>query len=282
VKTRGLVLLGGTVVLCLLLLTLQVRQQSSAAGDVLGSVTAPFQAALTRAGQFAFGLWSTYREWKDVRAENVHLRDEIRQLRVSTLQVDETAEENRRLRGLLALQERLPLRTRAAEIIAREWGGWVRSLTINHGRRNGVERLTAVITADGLVGRVAEVRIATAIVQVLTDPGSTVGAHVVRTRTSGIVEGEARGTMRFKFMARDGAGLRVRDLVVTSGIGGLFPSGIPIGRIRAIDDRGSALFHFAPLTPAVDLSRLEEVLLVMRGGRNPDLTALFRSDENEK
>jgi rod shape-determining protein MreC len=237
VKTRGLVLLGGTVLLCLLLLTLQVRSQSSAAGDLLATVTAPIQSALTRTGQFAFGLWSTYREWKEVRVENVRLRDEIRQLHISTLQAGETADENRRLRHLLALQQRLPLTTRAAEIIAREWGGWVRSLTINLGRRAGVERLTAVITPEGLVGRVAEVRLATAIVQVLADPGSTVGAHVVTTRTSGIVEGEARGTMRFKFMARDGAGLRMGDLVVTSGVGGLFPRGIPIGRIRAIDDR---------------------------------------------
>jgi rod shape-determining protein MreC len=77
-------------------------------------------------------------------------------------------------------------------------------------------------------------------------------------------------------MARDGAGLKVGDLVVTSGVGGLAPRGIPIGRIEAIDDRGSALFHFAALAPVVDLSRLEEVLLVMTQGGGPDVTAFFR------
>ena len=110
-----------------------------------------------------------------------------------------------------------------------------------------------MITTHGLAGRVVEVRQATAIVQVLTDPASTVGAHVVGARTAGIVEGQARGGIRFKFMARDGAGLKIGDLVVTSGVGGLVPRGIPIGRIQAIDDRGSALFHFAALAPAVDL-----------------------------
>ena len=152
----------------------------------------------------------------------------------------------------------------------------MRSLTIGRGRQDDVRRLMAAITTEGLVGRVVEVRQATAIVQVLTDPASTVGAHAVSTRTAGIVEGQARGAMRFKFMARDGAGLQVGDLVVTSGVGGLAPRGIPIGRIQAIDDRGSALFHFAALTPAVDLSRLEEVLLVMNQGGAPDVTAFFR------
>jgi rod shape-determining protein MreC len=147
----------------------------------------------------------------------------------------------------------LALTTLANEIIAREWGGWVRSLTIGRGRQDDVRRLQAVITTHGLAGRVVEVRQATAIVQVLTDPASTVGAHVVGARTAGIVEGQARGGIRFKFMARDGAGLKIGDLVVTSGVGGLVPRGIPIGRIQAIDDRGSALFHFAALAPAVDL-----------------------------
>jgi rod shape-determining protein MreC len=276
VKTRGLVLLGGTILLCLLLLTVQTRSQSSAPADALATITAPIQTAVARAGHFAVGLWSTYREWRDVRTENVRLRDEIQRLRTATLQVDETSDENRRLRRLLALQERLPLATLASEIIAREWGGWVRSFTIGRGRQDGVRRLMAVITPAGLVGRVVEVRHASAIVQVLTDPASTIGAHVVSARTAGIVEGQARGTMRFKFMARDGAGLHIGDLVVTSGVGGQIPRGLPIGRIRAIDDRGSALFHFATLTPIVDLSRLEEVLLVTNQGGAPDVTAFFR------
>jgi rod shape-determining protein MreC len=111
-------------------------------------------------------------------------------------------------------------------------------------------------------------------VQVLIDPASTVGAHAVRSRTAGIVEGDPRGTMRFKYMARDGSGLQVGDLVVTSGSGGLFPRGLPIGRVRAIDDRGSALFHYAQLTPAVDFARIDEVLLIVGEGTH-DVAALF-------
>jgi rod shape-determining protein MreC len=121
---------------------------------------------------------------------------------------------------------------------------------------------------------VVEVRPGSSVVQVLTDPASTVGALVVRTRTQGIVEGEPRGTLRLKFMARDGGGIQVGDLVVTSGAGGLFPRGIPVGRVRAIDDRGSALFSYAQLSPAVDFARIDEVLLIVGEGVH-DVASLF-------
>jgi rod shape-determining protein MreC len=274
VKVRRIILLAGTLAVCLLLLTIQGRGQQSRAADLVAIVTTPIQRTLAAIHRGAFGAWSTYVEWKNVRAENRRLREEVRRLRVDALAVSETSDENRRLRRLLALRASLPLDTLSGEIIAREWGGWVRSLTVNRGRGEDVQRLTAVISPDGLVGRVVDVRLGSAIVQVLTDPASTVGGHVLRTRTPGIVEGEPRGTLRFKYMARDGAGLEVGDVVVSSGQGGVFPRGIPIGRIRSIDDRGSALFHYAALAPAVDFARIDEVLLVI-GDRTRDLTAFF-------
>jgi rod shape-determining protein MreC len=274
VRIRAIVLLGAIAVVCLLLLTLQMRGYTALATDALAVVTTPIQSTLARVNRSAVGVWSTYRDWKNVRAENLRLRDEAQQLRVEALQVNETVEENRRLRRLLALKEAMPLETLSGEIIAREWGGWVRSLTVNRGRSDHVTRLTAVIAPDGLIGRVVDVRPGSSVVQVLIDPASTVGAHAVRTRTAGIVEGDPRGTMRFKYMARDGSGLQVGDLVVTSGSGGLFPRGIPIGRVRAIDDRGSALFHYAQLTPSVDFARIDEVLLVVGEGSH-DVAGLF-------
>ena len=261
-RIRALALLGVVAGVCLLLLTLQMRGRAAGASDVLAVFTTPVQTVVSRVNRTAFGLWSTYQDWKNVRAENRRLRDEAQRLRVESLRVSEVDEENRRLRRLLQLKEALPLQTISGEVIGREWGGWVRSLTVNRGRSSQVVRLTAVIGPDGLIGRIVDVRAGSSVVQVLTDPASTVGAHVVRMRTPGIIEGEARGTLRFKYMARDGAGIQVGDMVVTSGLGGLFPRGIPIGRVRSIDDRGSALFHYAQITPAVDFARIDEVLLV--------------------
>lgn len=274
-RIRALALLGIIAGVCFLLLTLQMRGGATGASDALAIITTPVQTMLARINRATVGVWGTYRDWKNVRAENRRLREEAQRLRVEALRVTETDAENQRLRRLLALKESLPLETLAGEIIAREWGGWVRSLTINRGRGDSVARLSAVIVPDGLVGRVVDVRATSSIVQVLTDPASTVGAHIVRTRTPGIVEGEPRGTLRFKYMARDGGGMQVGDLVVTSGLGGLFPGGIPIGRVRTIDDRGAALFSYAQLTPAVDFARIDEVLL-LTGGVGRDVTASFK------
>jgi rod shape-determining protein MreC len=274
VRIRALALLGIVAGVCLLLLTLQMRGGAAGASDALAIFTTPVQTVVSRVNRTAFGLWSTYQDWKNVRAENRRLRDEAQRLRVESLRVSEVDEENRRLRRLLQLKEALPLETISGEIIGREWGGWVRSLTVNRGRTSRVVRLTAVIGPDGLIGRIVDVRGGSSVVQVLTDPASTVGAHVVRTRTPGIIEGEARGTIRFKYMARDGAGIQVGDVVVTSGLGGLFPRGIPIGRVRSIDDRGSALFHYAQITPAVDFARIDEVLL-LTGDAARDVAAHF-------
>jgi len=274
VSIRALALLGIVAGVCLLLLTLQMRGGAAGASDALAIFTTPVQTVVSRVNRTAFGLWSTYQDWKNVRAENRRLRDEAQRLRVESLRVSEVDEENRRLRRLLQLKEALPLETISGEIIGREWGGWVRSLTVNRGRSSRVVRLTAVIGPDGLIGRIVDVRGGSSVVQVLTDPASTVGAHVVRTRTPGIIEGEPRGTIRFKYMARDGAGIQVGDMVVTSGLGGLFPRGIPIGRVRSIDDRGSALFHYAQIAPAVDFARIDEVLL-LTGDAARDVAAHF-------
>lgn len=273
-KIRRFVLLVTVLVSGLALLTLQTRGYGARAADAVAVVTTPVQSAVAAVPRAALGAWSAYLDWKGVRAENRRLRQENQGLRVDALWVTDAVDENRRLRGLLALRNRLPVATVAGEVIARDWGGWVRSLTINRGRGDDVKRLTAVISPEGLVGRIVDVRPSASIVQVLTDPTSTVGAHAVRTRTPGIVEGDPRGTLRFKYMARDGAGLAVEDVIVTSGHGGLFPRGIPIGRVRAIDDRGSALFHYAMLVPVVDFARLDEVLLVS-GETMPDLTTAF-------
>jgi rod shape-determining protein MreC len=274
VKIRPLSLVVLVVVVCLLLLTVQVRGHRLRAADAVAVVTTPVQMGLAKIHRGAFGLWTTYQDWKNVRLENVRLRAEIQRLRIDALRVNETTDENARLRRLLALREQLPMTTLPGEVIARESGGWIRSLTVNRGKGDGVTRLTAVISPDGLVGRVLDVRPGASIVQVLTDPASSLSAHVVRTRTAGLVEGEPSGAMRLKFMARDGAGIQVGDLVVTSGMGGLFPRGIPIGRIRAIEDRGSALFHYATITPVVDLARIDEVLLVT-GETTYDVAAAF-------
>ena len=271
-------ILLAVLLVSLLLLTVQTRGGGTGrAGELVAIAVTPVQSLLVRIHRAALGFWANYVDWKAVRRENAILRGENEQLRVTSLQAGEMREENARLRRLLVLKSRLPLSTVAGEVIGREAGGWVRSLTVNRGRSDGIAQQTPVIVPDGLVGRVVQVHRGAAVIQLLNDPASTVGAVVLRTRTAGLVEGDAGGTVRFKFMARDGASVTPGDLVVTSGLGTLFPKGLPVGRVVKIEDKGSALFHFAVLAPTVDFSRVEEVLLVT--GQTPqDLAALFPTD----
>jgi rod shape-determining protein MreC len=262
----------------LLLLTAQVRGGGAGgAGDLVAFVLTPVQSVLFKIHRSAVGLWSSYAEWKGVRRDNAALRAEAEQLRVQALQYAETERENVRLRRLLELRQRLPLATLAGEVVGRESGGWVRSLTVNRGRGSGVGVQTPVIVPEGLVGRIVQVRSGASVVQLISDPASTVGAVVQRTRTPGLVEGDAGGVVRFKFMARDGAQVARGDYIVTSGLGSLFPKGLPVGRVVQIEDKGSALFHFAVVAPAVDFTRVEEVLL-LTGQTSQDMTALFGAD----
>ena len=268
-------ILLAVLLVSLLLLTVQTRGGGTGrAGELVTIAVTPVQSLLVRIHRSALNLWANYVDWKSVRRDNATLRDENEHLRVQALQAGETREENARLRRLLVLKDRLPLATLAGEVIGREAGGWVRSLTVNRGRGDGIAQQTPVIVPDGLVGRVVQVHRGAAVIQLLNDPASTVGAVVQRTRTAGLVEGDAGGTVRFKFMARDGASVAPGDLVVTSGLGTLFPKGLPVGRVVKIEDKGSALFHFAVLAPAVDFSRVEEVLLVT-GQTTQDVAALF-------
>ncbi|HEX7214163.1 MAG TPA: rod shape-determining protein MreC [Methylomirabilota bacterium] len=271
-------ILLAVLLVSLLLLTVQTRGGGTGrAGELVAIAVTPVQSLLVRIHRGALGFWANYIDWKAVRRENAVLRGENEQLRVMSLQAGETREENARLRRLLVLKNRLPLATLAGEVIGREAGGWVRSLTVNRGRGDGIAQQTPVIVPDGLVGRVVQVHRGAAVIQLLNDPASTVGAVVLRTRTAGLVEGDAGGTVRFKFMARDGSSVAPGDLVVTSGLGTLFPKGLPVGRVVKIEDKGSALFHFAVLAPAVDFSRVEEVLL-LTGQTLQDLAALFPTD----
>jgi len=278
VRFRKYALLVLVLAVCLLMLTVQTRGgRPGRLPDALSILTTPFQIALVKVHRAAVSVWSDYVDWKSARRDNAGLRADNERLRLQAMQVQETRQENERLRSLLALRERLPLRTLPGEVIGRESGGWTRSVTVNRGVGDGVATQTPVVVPDGLVGRVVRVRPGNSVVQLLNDPASTIGAIAQRTRTAGLVEGDPGGAVRFKFMARDGASIGPGDLIVTSGQGNIFPKGLPVGRVTAIEDKGSALFHFAVLSPVVDFARIEEVLL-LTGQTTQDLAAAFATD----
>jgi rod shape-determining protein MreC len=237
----------------------------------VGPVVTPLQVATAHLHRRALAIWDGYRDWRVVRGENQRLRQEVETLRVTQLQLDEFQWENRRLRNLLGLAERLPLEAAAAEVIAREWNGWVRSFTVNRGRASGVERLQPVIVPEGVLGRVADVRQHSAIIQLVSDPASSVSALTQRSRVQGAVEGGPSGQVRLKFPAQE-TQIEQGELVITSGLGGVFPKGLPLGYVSRVNPPTTGLFRYAQVTPVVEIPKVEMVL-ILKG--QVDLSSLF-------
>ncbi|MFI5007602.1 MAG: rod shape-determining protein MreC [Solirubrobacterales bacterium] len=275
VRYRKYSILGLVVVAAVALLTAQQTRPGEGLwlAEGIAAVTAPAQMAFARVHRGAASLWAGYLDWKHLRAEVARLRAETVALRLRQLRQEALEAENIRLRTLSTLRERLPERTLGAEVVARDWNGFTRGLTIDRGRAGGLDRLSAVIVTSGVVGRVAVLRRQSAIVQVLTDPASSIGGVVLRTRAQGLVEGVAGGRLRIKLAVSE-EGLQPGDLVVTSGIGELFPKGLPLGRVLRVY-APTGLFRTAELEPAVDLTSVEEVLVLPRG-TGGDLAPVFQ------
>src|SRR5258706_5308901 len=220
-------------------------------------------ARLQRAGSVAdHGVSELWRDTAALfrrSAEIERLEERITTLEQQTVRLEEAEQENRRLRDLLAFRERLAGEVLAAAVIGRDATGLARTLTIDRGERDGIVKGAAVLAPAGVVGQVFLASPHAARVLLITDHNSGVDAIVQRTRARGIVEGSVNEGCGLKFVKRT-EDLQPGDVVVTSGVDGIFPRGLPIGQLTSVDKRGQGLFQYAAVRPFVDFDRLEEVL----------------------
>jgi rod shape-determining protein MreC len=263
-RYRGVLILTSSLVLAFLLITLQVRHERAVVavtrqGILL--VMAPFIKVTAVVVGSVTDVWHEYVDLRNVQQENRRLRQEAGVLSRRIEQLEEQTLETQRLQRLLALREVPQAQSLTARVSGKDATNWFKTILVDRGGLDGVRRNQAVVAPDGLVGRVVEVTPASAKVQLLTDPVSAVGGLVQRTRVTGIISGNLGEGTRVRYLPLM-ADVAVGDLVVTSGMGGVFPKGIPIGRITTVERRSGALFQDATLQPTVDLSRLEEVLIL--------------------
>jgi rod shape-determining protein MreC len=147
--------------------------------------------------------------------------------------------------------------------------GWFKTIVINKGTRDGVAKGMAVVATDGLVGHVVKAFDGSAMVLLVIDPTSAVDALVQRSRFRGIVEGESTARCRFKYLVRK-ADVKRGDVVISSGLDGVFPKGLPVGTVADVFETHTGLFQEAKIQPFVNFTRLEEVLVVLeRSGEEP-------------
>lgn len=203
--------------------------------------------------------------------QQLHLNEENRQLKEKLKEYvrwetsnKEIEEENKRLRTILQFQERTPQDFIVGQIIIRDTDEWYNTITINRGSVSGMKKDLPVIAIEGekenLLGRIIEVSPNTSKILLLTDSLSAVVGYVPRSKVDGVIEGQGNKKLQFKYILPE-ADLKVGDLVVTSGLGGIFPAGIPIGEITKIEEKKFAPYKEAILIPRISFSRLREVLV---------------------
>jgi rod shape-determining protein MreC len=222
---------------------------------------AEVQRAATGALSSVRRMWSGYLGLRGVKAENDTLRQELAAAQIEIQQQRALADRTRSLSALLELRDRSQLTTVAAEVIAGAATPDFRTLTIDKGRTAGFATDMAVLAPAGVVGRVVVPSRNASKVQLLIDRNAAAGALIERSRAQGIVMGGGDDRLRMEYVA-EVADVVVGDLVVTSGIDGIYPKGFVIGQVEAVEKQG-VTYKRIVVKPAVDFSSLEEVLVVL-------------------
>jgi rod shape-determining protein MreC len=257
--TAGLFLV---VAAALVVRTGSSRWRDDRLGRLFLELMAPLQRAGTAAGRTVADVWHGAAGLWRAREEAEALRARVVGLERDTARLAEADLENARLRDLLAFRETLKGELLTARVIGHDPAALSRTITIGQGSAAGIARGAAVLAPGGLVGQVILVSPHAARVLLITDHNSGVDAVVQRTRGRGIVEGAVDGRCGLKFVKRT-EDLQVGDLVLSSGLEGIFPRGLPVGRIVAVDKQGQGLFQYAQVEPSVDVDELEEVLVTL-------------------
>lgn len=235
----------------------------------LSRVFRPLYVAATWVESSVLSTWNHYIHLTRVSVENEQLRSEVVQLRSELQAIGESQVENARLRSLLLMAEPWSRHPIAARVIASHPHHDVQTITIDRGWADGIARDRPVMAEGGLVGRVRVITEHTATVLMLTDPNSSVDVMDLRSRVRGLLVGAVRSTewrrpielTQLEYVSHD-SDIQEGDSLITSGMDGVYPKGLPVGRVQELNKDEFGLFEEAWVLPLADLSRLEEVLVL--------------------
>ncbi|MCF6265522.1 MAG: rod shape-determining protein MreC [Desulfuromusa sp.] len=222
---------------------------------------APFQSSIDGIADTVSETWRNYLWLVDARQRNLELEQENLELHSQLQQVQEISLQNERLRKLLAFVDDLDRPALPAQVIGEDASNWARTIIIDKGIRAGLRNGSPVVAAQGVVGRIIKIAPDSSRVLLITDASSAIAALIQRTRTRGIARGRG-ADLSIEYALRD-ADIQIGDLLVTSGMGGVFPKGLPLGQIKSVEKDQFGLFQRVKAMPAVDFSHLEEVMVIV-------------------
>jgi rod shape-determining protein MreC len=226
-------------------------------------VTAPVQKVFNAVIDGIGSVWEGYFHLVGLQRKNEELRREVQELKSKLNKYSEADLANQRLRSLLNFKTAIATSTLPAEVVAFDPSGWFQTILIDKGRNFGLVRDMAVVSAEGLVGKIIGVSNRRAKVLLILDGNSAVDALIQRSRARGVLVGLGRGRCLLKYVQRN-EDVQVGDQVISSGMGGVFPKGILLGQVQEVVRGNSGLFQRVEVEPAVNFSRLEEVMVVVQ------------------
>ncbi|MBE0598479.1 MAG: rod shape-determining protein MreC [Desulfuromonadales bacterium] len=262
-KYRTPLLTGCLVLAALLVYSANLRHQDRTTffERLVLQVTAPLQKGIDVGWKTASGWWQHYLWLIDTQQDNERLTLENRRLRAELVGMQEIRLANERLHRLLEFRETTHLPALAAQVIAEDASSWFRTVVIDRGSADGLRQGLPVVVAEGVVGRIIVIAPHQSRVLLITDASSAVASLVQGNRTRGISRGKGN-LLTFDYAVRQ-AQIEVGDPIITSGTGGIFPKGLPIGQVTRVTREAFGLFQAVEVAPVVDFARLEEVLVLI-------------------
>ncbi len=217
----------------------------------LGStVSAPFQGL----GNVITNLTTDQQTLSDLQAENERLQ-------ARNAELEEAEQTASRLQSLLDLQDSYSLQSTAARIISSSTDSWTSTVTIDKGSTSGLTVGMPIMASNGIIGQIIQCNPTTSVVRLVTDESSSISAMVQSSRAQGMINGSATGQVTLELI-RTGQTVEVGDVVVTSGLGGVFPKGLPLGRVTSVENNPGSLYLDIVVEPFAHTENNEEVLVI--------------------
>lgn len=229
---------------------------------VILTLTSPIQTAISWTLEQGVDFYQGYLYLWNVKQQNARLFEENRKLLGQIASLKEAQNENVRLRDLLDFREKMKLETVVARVIAKDVSTEFRAVRLNRGENAGIHKGMAVITYEGVVGRVLRTTANTADVVTILDLNSAVDAVIERSRARGVVEGQTDEICQMKFTLRTDD-IQVGDMLLSSGLGGVYPRGVAVGNVSRVKKKQFGITQDVEVKPTVDFTKLEEVMVVL-------------------
>jgi rod shape-determining protein MreC len=228
---------------------------------VFTAISSPFLKLQDQAWQVTSNFIEELVHWPRLKSENRILKSELDLLKIRMNEIEEIKKENDRFKTLLHFKKDLKYEAIATRVIGRDPSHWSQYIVVDRGETDGVRENTVLVESNGLVGKVTSSGPRSSRAILIIDHESRVSAMNERSRDAGLIEGTGTPFLKMTYLDRD-AKIEVGDSILSSGLGGVYPKGIPIGKVHMIGAEAEKFGIYAIVRPYVSFSKLEELLCI--------------------